>query len=169
MKYLVFKKSISKDMEDCVNMENLRVVNAPNVYSEDDQKQYAKDLYVSFFNVGEDEELVVTPIEGYNANILMATDKCKRIYDSAKFITLFDVKNKTSHAGGVIVGTIPAGTVPTDEEILELYFRGNIDAMNKYDKLHIIKSAVPFDRVSIDFGTSNSVFPITENYKIVEE
>lgn len=167
MNYLVFTKST--ETSDCYKLEDLRVVEVPNTYSPEDQRKYAKDLYLSFFEDCPENSVIVIPVDGYMASIEMPTDKIRRLYEESEMVTVLDRRKGTSYAGGIIIGRIPAGQVPTEDEILKLYFRGNYERMKAHDQLDVICTATPFDRVAIDFGTFNTIFPETENYKIVKE
>lgn len=166
MKFLCFKQ-VTNSTE--IKMTDMRVIDVPNDYSYEDQIKYAKDLYNSNFDVEENADLVVTPVKGCDAHVDVSVHCVPRIYDSPKFVTIKDKKNNTSYPCGVLVATLPAYTEPTDKQILEYYFRGNEKLMEACDRMDSIRIAIPWDRVVIDFGENNAVFPMSDNFVMIEQ
>ena len=93
-------------------------------------------------------------------------------------MTVCDKRTNKSYVG-VLIGTIRAGETPTEENILEFYYRGNVtkyrrdlevSKLNNAVRLNLrrIRKSIPWDRWVIDVGYHQVIIPITENYQIIE-
>lgn len=167
MKYLIAKREVNK--EGTIVFSDARVVIAS-------EKIQAERIYVNkYSDAGEGQELVILPVTRGMINIQMPVDIFKIHYPkTAQGACIKDITTNTVYAG-IIVATIPKGARPSEEEILEFYYRGNIE---KYEKsineakddeqkrinLRRMREAIPYDRIVLDVGNKNMVFPMHSNY-----
>lgn len=168
MKYFI-AKSFCKD-DDYV-LKNARVVIAAT-------KDDAVEQYYKFAGECEDEELLVCQ-EVYHGSIglTLCTDKFRVQYpESASGIT---VRNKKDNSliSGILIAEIPASVSLTEAQILEFFYRGNIERYNEAilaaetdERVRInlrkLRQAIPYARLVIDTGNRNVAVPLTPDFVV---
>lgn len=174
MKFLVFRKvtdnSGNKINNTDFSVKDMKVIDLDDKqYAREDMEKQAIETYkdLTSFTSTEDCEIVCSVINKGMANLQIDTYYCKRVYpDSTRIVTVHDKVKGSTYPAVMLAGVIPAGHIPTDDEILNLYFRGDIRRMERSDKLSVIKLAVPFDRLSIDLGGKSMVIPVLDRFEI---
>ena len=81
-------------------------------------------------------------------------------------VNVIDTLTGITYPAAILVGTIPAGHVPTDEEILNYTFRGSKRHMDKSTKVKDMQVALPFDRIIIDLGSKSMMLPVNDRFEI---
>lgn len=174
MKFLVFKK-ITDVGENKINntdfsIRDQKVIDLdPERYPGEDLKKRAILIYKDSTDMPIDEEyqILCSEINEGTAELELDTYYCKRIYpDSTPLVTVYDNVKGVTYPAVILIGTIPAGHVPTDQEILDFYFRGDESHMKRSTKIDAIQLAVPFDRISIDLGGKSMTLPVTDRFTI---
>lgn len=174
MKFLVLKKitdvSGNKINNTDFSVKDMKVIDLDDkLYAREDMERQAIETYreITNFTSTENCEIVCSAINKGVASLKIDTYYCKRVYpDSTRIVTVHDKLTGSTYPAVMLVGVIPAGHVPTDDEILNLYFRGDARRMELSDKLGVIKLAVPFDRISIDLGGKSMVIPVLDRFEI---
>lgn len=85
---------------------------------------------------------------------------------NAVIVNVIDTLTGITYPAAILVGTIPAGHVPTDEEILNYTFRGSKRHMDKSTKVKDMQVALPFDRIIIDLGSKSMMLPVNDRFEI---
>lgn len=101
------------------------------------------------------------------ANLKIDPYKCIRDYpNDTPIVNVIDTLTGITYPAAILVGTIPAGHVPTDEEILNYTFRGSKRHMDKSTKVKDMQVALPFDRIIIDLGSKSMMLPVNDRFEI---
>lgn len=109
----------------------------------------------------------VAVIEKDIAKIPIDPYKCIRDYpDDTSLVNVIDTLKGKTYPAVILAGTIPAGHVPTDSEILNLIFRGSKKHMEQSGRVGDLRVALPFDRIVIDLGSKSLTLPVTERFTV---
>lgn len=168
MKYFV--STINDDLRDEIHFKKPLVVTA-------DKDEKAEKIYRTLHET--DDSVIVYPVVDGMVDITMQVDNFRVGYSKdTKVVTVCDKRTNKTYVG-VLINIIKAGETPTEEEILEYYYRGNV---NKYRRdleasklnnairlnLRRIRKAIPWDRWVVDVGYHQVIIPITENYQVMD-
>lgn len=171
MKYLVAK--INPDINKKICLDDPKNVEADNI-------EESKAMYCEVSGTDDDCKLVSYPIIDGIATISFQTDNFRNCYGKdVRGIAVEDLKKNKIYAG-ILLNVIKAGVAPTEDEILEYYYRNNhekyvadinsaIDDAAVQLNLRRIRKAIPWDRYVVDTGYYNVIIPITSNFAIRSE
>lgn len=170
-----FTARINKDKRD-----GIHIMNPTTVVAETEEEAIAsyKDLKS---NLTEDEitdtEIICKPVDRGMVQLSIEVEKFKACYpEDVQVISVLD-KKRGVHLTGFKVAIIPAKVFPTQEDILEYYYRGNLvrykSDLKKAEtdpevrkRLRILRQAMPWDRLVLDVGYKNDVIPMTDDFVI---
>lgn len=174
MKFLVFKK-ITDVGENKINntdfsVRDQKVIDLkPENYPGEDLREKAIQIYKESTKMPEsgEYEILCSEIDRGVAELKLDTYYCKRVYaDDTPLVTVYDNVKQVAYPAVILIGTIPANHVPTDQEILDFYFRGDENHMARSTKIDAIRLAIPYDRISIDLGGKSMTLPVTDRFTI---
>ena len=174
MKFLVYKKfteiSGNKINVTDFSVKDQKVIELDeNDYSKEELVPTAMARYCEITEIPEVDNCTVkiAVIDKDIANLKIDPYKCIRDYpNDTPIVNVIDTLTGITYPAAILVGTIPAGHVPTDEEILNYTFRGSKRHMDKSTKVKDMQVALPFDRIIIDLGSKSMMLPVNDRFEI---
>lgn len=174
MKFLVYKKftdvSGNKINDTDFSIRDQKVIEIDeNFFERDELIPTAIKRYGEITEIPDDPgcTVEVAVIDKDIAKIPIDPYKCIRDYpDETPIVNVYDTLTGNSYPAVTLAGTIPAGHVPTDDEILKLAFRGSKRHMEESSHVASIQVALPFDRIVIDLGSKSLMLPVNERFEV---
>lgn len=174
MKFLVYKKfteiSGNKINDTDFSVKDQKVIELDeNQYSKEELVPAAMARYCEITDVPKVDncKVNIAVIDKDLANIRIDPYKCERDYpNDTPVVNVVDTLTGKTYPAAILVGTIPAGHVPTDEEILNYTFRGSKRHMDKSTKVKDMQVALPFYRIIIDLGSKSMMLPVNDRFEI---